>query len=151
MATHSSILVWRIPRTEEAGRLQSMGSQRIGHDRSYLSMHTCIQVRASKSLFLLCPLVVNFCLGIPHVPPGSNPAVYSWSVINDTRNAMESMDVMGDTVSTKQSATFVGPKCAFVRLQFSSISLLRNCESDNVETKWKQNSTTCFLFLDCIT
>ena len=32
MATHSSILVWRIPRTEESGRLQSMGSQRVGHD-----------------------------------------------------------------------------------------------------------------------
>ena len=32
MATHSSILAWRIPRTEEPGRLQSMGSQRVGHD-----------------------------------------------------------------------------------------------------------------------
>ena len=31
MATHSSILAWRIPRTEEAGGLQSMGSQRVGH------------------------------------------------------------------------------------------------------------------------
>ena len=31
-ATHSSILAWRIPRTEEHGRLQSMGSQRVGHD-----------------------------------------------------------------------------------------------------------------------
>ena len=29
---HSSILAWRIPRTEEPGRLQSMGSQRVGHD-----------------------------------------------------------------------------------------------------------------------
>ena len=32
MATHSSILAWRIPRTEELGKLQSMGSQRVGHD-----------------------------------------------------------------------------------------------------------------------
>ena len=32
MATHSSILGWRIPWTEEPGRLQSMGSQRVGHD-----------------------------------------------------------------------------------------------------------------------
>ena len=32
MATHSSILAWRIPRMEEPGRLQSMGSQRVGHD-----------------------------------------------------------------------------------------------------------------------
>ena len=32
MATHSSILAWRIPRTEEPGRLQSMGSLGVGHD-----------------------------------------------------------------------------------------------------------------------
>ena len=32
MATHSSILAWEIQRTEESGSLQSMGSQRVGHD-----------------------------------------------------------------------------------------------------------------------
>ena len=32
MAAHSSILAWKIPWTEEPGRLQSMGSQRVGHD-----------------------------------------------------------------------------------------------------------------------
>ena len=32
MATHSSILAWRIPRTEEPGGLQSTRSQRVGHD-----------------------------------------------------------------------------------------------------------------------
>ena len=32
MATHSSIPVWEIPKTEEPGRLQSTGSQRVGHD-----------------------------------------------------------------------------------------------------------------------
>ena len=32
MATHSSILAWRIPWTEKPGRLLSMGWQRIGHD-----------------------------------------------------------------------------------------------------------------------
>ena len=32
MATHSSILAWRIPWTEETGGLQSTGSQRVGHD-----------------------------------------------------------------------------------------------------------------------
>ena len=32
MATHSSILAWRIPQTEEPGGLQSTGSQRVGHD-----------------------------------------------------------------------------------------------------------------------
>ena len=32
MATHSSILAWKIPWTEEPGRLQSMQLQRVGHD-----------------------------------------------------------------------------------------------------------------------
>ena len=32
MATHSSILAWRIPWTEQPHGLQSMGSQRVGHD-----------------------------------------------------------------------------------------------------------------------
>ena len=32
MATHSSILAWKIPRMEEPGRLQSMGSRRVEHD-----------------------------------------------------------------------------------------------------------------------
>ena len=32
MATHSNILAWKIPWTEESGRLQSIGWQRVGHD-----------------------------------------------------------------------------------------------------------------------
>ena len=32
MATHSSVLAWRIPWTEKPGGLQCMGSQRVGHD-----------------------------------------------------------------------------------------------------------------------
>ena len=39
MATHSSILAWRIPQTEEPGRLQSKGSQRVGHDKAI--KHIC--------------------------------------------------------------------------------------------------------------
>ena len=38
MATHSSILAWEIPRTEEPGGLQSMGSQRIWHDLAHTHM-----------------------------------------------------------------------------------------------------------------
>ena len=42
MAPHSSILAWRIPRTEEPGRLQSMGSQRVRHNQSDLAHMHCI-------------------------------------------------------------------------------------------------------------
>ena len=45
MAAFSSILAWKIPWTEEPGRLQSMGSQRVGHNRAtslsfFLSYYT---------------------------------------------------------------------------------------------------------------
>ena len=39
MATHSSILAWRIPWTEGPGRLQSIGLQRVGHDLA--TEHAC--------------------------------------------------------------------------------------------------------------
>ena len=37
MATHSSILAWKIPWTEEPGGLRSMGLQSVGHDNTHLS------------------------------------------------------------------------------------------------------------------
>ena len=40
MATHSSIHACKIPKTEEPGRLQSMGSQRVGHNWvTFISLH----------------------------------------------------------------------------------------------------------------
>ena len=50
MATHSSILAWRIPWTEEPGRLQSTGSQRVGHDWvTSLSLHFYIFTKWYKT------------------------------------------------------------------------------------------------------
>ena len=43
MATHSTILAWRIPWTEEPGGLQSMGSRRVGHDSSDLAVAAACQ------------------------------------------------------------------------------------------------------------
>ena len=46
MAPHSSTLAWKIPCTEEAGRLQSMGSQRVQHDgATSLSLFTFMHWR----------------------------------------------------------------------------------------------------------
>ena len=45
MVTHSNILAWRIPWTEEPGRLESIGSQRVGHDSSDLA-HTHTHTRS---------------------------------------------------------------------------------------------------------
>ena len=51
MATHSSVLAWRIPWTEKPGGLQSMGSHRIGHDWSNLAAAAAaaaIKIQRSK-------------------------------------------------------------------------------------------------------
>ena len=46
MVTHSSILAWKIPWTEEPGRLQSMGSQRVGHNgATYTHREGFVQLR----------------------------------------------------------------------------------------------------------
>ena len=47
MATHSSSLAWRIPWTEAPGRLQSMGSQRVGHDwTTFTYMIPCTKINS---------------------------------------------------------------------------------------------------------
>ena len=52
MAPHSSTLAWKIPWTEESGRLQSMGLLRVGHDRA--TSLSCIGVRDSNPLQCSC-------------------------------------------------------------------------------------------------
>ena len=62
MATHSSILAWRIPWTEEPGGMQSMESQRVRHDRSDLARtHTNLSSPISD-LIGIC-----FCQNHPQV------------------------------------------------------------------------------------
>ena len=53
MATHSSILAWRILWTEEPGKLQSMGLQRVGHD--WGTKHTLLVSVSSITLHVSCP------------------------------------------------------------------------------------------------
>ena len=48
MATHSRILAWRTPWTEEPGGLQFVGSQRVGHDRSNLA---CMHPNTKEKVF----------------------------------------------------------------------------------------------------
>jgi len=55
MATHSSTLAWKIPWTEKPGRLQSMGSQRVGHDwATSLSLFTFMYWRRKWQLQCSC-------------------------------------------------------------------------------------------------
>ena len=58
MATHSSILTWKIPWTEEPGRLQSMGSKRVGHDWA-----------------------TSLCFSRPYVTPGKTKALTKQTLV----------------------------------------------------------------------
>ena len=52
MAKHSSILAWRIPWTEEPDELQSMGSQRIGHNRATNSFSWLLSIHSFYTPFV---------------------------------------------------------------------------------------------------
>ena len=76
MATHSSILAWKIPWMEEPGRLQSMGLQRVGHDwATSFCFNNCLDVWRS---ILLCNAhdVKNICFHLAYLhetlPPSKN-------------------------------------------------------------------------------
>ena len=53
MATHSSILAWRIPGTGEPGGLPSMGSHRVGHDWSDLAAAAAVLIEDPEKLMQL--------------------------------------------------------------------------------------------------
>ena len=53
MATHSSVLAWRIPGMGEPGGLLSMGSHRVGHDLSDLAAAAAMAIQKIK-IFVLC-------------------------------------------------------------------------------------------------
>ena len=56
MATHSSVLAWRIPGTGEPGRLPSMGSHRVGHDWSDLAVAAAARATGG---WLLTPALIH--------------------------------------------------------------------------------------------
>ena len=71
MASHSSILAWRIPRTEEPGDLKSLEFQRVGHDRAsershcllafaVLIQHLCLQMFYLFLWVCMCIIIIRF-------------------------------------------------------------------------------------------
>ena len=61
MATHSIILAWRIPWTEETGELLSMGSQRIGYsNKHYYTTYLCSSVVLACFFFFLIISLSDF-------------------------------------------------------------------------------------------
>ena len=70
MATHSSTLAWKIPWSEKPGRLQSMGSQRVGHDWA-TSRHNVIVLQWLCCITVYCVIIAQSCLTLCN-PPGSS-------------------------------------------------------------------------------
>ena len=76
MATHSSVLAWRIPGMAEPGGLPSMGSHRVGHDRSDLAAAAAAAAACvlAKSLSIQFSSVTQSCLTLcdpmNHSTPG---------------------------------------------------------------------------------
>ena len=75
MATHSSILAWRIPRTEESGGVQSMGSQRVGHNlvtkQQQLDIRQCASTGCTRKWeemqrWTKCSSLPQIQLDLPH-------------------------------------------------------------------------------------
>ena len=68
MATHSSILAWEIPTKEKPYVLQSMGSQRVGHElvteQQYLSTRTVIRDKEGCYIIIKWKIPPSKCLGI---------------------------------------------------------------------------------------
>ena len=69
-AIHSSVLAWRIPQTEESGRLLSMGSQRVGRDWATFTFHfTFMAMEEAKSSFQIQKLFSCYIMSDSFVTP----------------------------------------------------------------------------------
>ena len=79
MATHSSVLAWRIPGTEEPGGLPSMGSLRVGHDRGDLAAAAAaakLALSLSLPRALGCSSLLVFGSTCPHASKMDFPAIF---------------------------------------------------------------------------
>ena len=81
METHSSTLAWKIPWTEEPGRLQSLGLQRVGHD--WVTMHN--KMFSTCSTFLLLKIIK--CQEIRTVPSNLGYVVMLAMLYLSTKNS----------------------------------------------------------------
>ena len=88
LATHLNILAWKIPWREQPGRIQSMGSQRVGH--GWVSTHTLLKIlcMCAKS----CPTLGN---SMDCTPPGSSvhgilqARILEWVVMPSSRGSTD--------------------------------------------------------------
>ena len=103
MATHSSILAWKIPWTEELGGLQSMGSQIVGHD--WVTGHTHINrydlTDIDGILHSTHQSLHSFQIHIKHLPKQTT----FWAVKGISINYLKAFHVIQTTFPNKQRIT----------------------------------------------
>ena len=85
MATHSSVLAWRIPGTAEPGVLPSMGSHRVGHDWSDLAAAACWFIIWNVRSWLLVPFNHTTFFPFIHMPCHLM-VFYHWTLVVGTSN-----------------------------------------------------------------
>ena len=107
MATHSSILAWKMPWTEDPGRLQSMGSPRVRHNQAtslhshpYMTNGKTIALNrwkfASKVIFLFFNMLSKLVITLL---PRSKRLLISW-LWSPSAVILEPKKIKSDTVST---------------------------------------------------
>ena len=87
MATHSSTLAWKIPWMEEPGRLQSMGSHRVGHDWSDLAaaanqVKRSVQLPPVGAAILMLPDFCTTCHSGMSLRPAYAGAIFHSNCLN---------------------------------------------------------------------
>ena len=130
MATHSSILAWRSPWTEEPGRLHSMGSQSVGLNCALLllpSIFPSISVFSSKpALHIIWPKYWSFCFSIS--PSNEYSGLISFGV--------DWFDIFAVQGTLKESS----PAPQFKSINSLVLSLLYDPTLPSVYNYWKIHS-----------
>ena len=125
MAPHSSTLTWRIPRMEEPGGLQSMGSLRVRHDFTTSLSLSLLSIGEGNGNPLQCS-----CLENPRDGGDSCAAVYgvaqSWTRLKRLSSSSNSMEFSSDKYMSDKDAYINNTKIAteYTSNQVCSLSIL---------------------------
>ena len=101
MAIHSSSIAWKIPWTEEPGRLQSTGSQRLGHDR----VDTTRLYTQTNTHYLILPESSNFLL-ISQVRKKNNHWLIRNKILTYAETWMTLEDIISSEISQSQKKKY---------------------------------------------